>query len=80
MTTTNRIGVTTFMTPSDREIGIGLVWEATPTPSTCRTGCSVREAGPCPSARSTSAGRGVVLRTGMKEGMSESFNRLAEYL
>ena len=70
MTTTNKVGATTFTTPSDREIvddarrrraARGSSSRPGPTPSTCRTGCSARAAGPCPSARSISAraGRGA---------------------
>ena len=70
MATANSVGATTFTTPTDREIrhdarlrraAHGSSSRPGPIPSTCRTGCSARRAGPCPSARSTSAraGRGT---------------------
>ena len=63
MTTATKTGVTTFATPNDQELSLTrvldaprrLVFDAWTNPGTCRSGCSVRKAGPCRSARSTCA-------------------------
>ena len=88
MATANKVGVTTFTTPSDREVVVTRVVDMPPRggdwPETLNTLVLSEKDGKTTITQTvlypSKEARDAALQTGMKAGISESFERLAEYL